>query len=41
MKTSLESNQKPNKPLVEGKQLFKAKLPDIYYGKLHMNKYHF
>ena len=41
IKTYLESNQGPSQPLVERKQLFKAKVPDVYYGKLQMDCYHF
>ena len=41
MKAYLESNQRPNQLLVECKQFFKAKMPDVYYGKLHMDCYHF
>ena len=37
----LESNQGPKQPRVEREQSFKAKVPEVYYGKSHMNCYHF
>ena len=40
MKAYLES-QGPSWPLAECKQSLKAKVPDIYYGRLHMDCYHF
>ena len=41
MKAYLESNQGPSRPPAEREQSLKAKLPDIYYGKLHIDCYHF
>ena len=41
MKAYLESNQGSNQPLKERKQPLKAKVPDTYYGKLHMDCYYF
>ena len=41
MKAYLESNQGPSQPPEERKRPFKAKVPDVYYGKLHMDCYHF
>ena len=41
MKAYLESNQGPRQPLAERKQIFKAKVPVVYYGKLHMDCYYF
>ena len=41
MKAYLESNQGPRQPLVEYKQHFKAKIPEVYYCKSHMDCYHF
>ena len=41
MKAYLESNQGPCQPLAERKQPLKAKVLDVYYGKLHMDCYHF
>ena len=41
IKTYLESNQGLNQSPEERKRLFKAKVPDIYYGKSHMDCYHF
>ena len=41
MKAYLESNQGPSQPLEERKQPFKDKVPDLYYGKLYMDYYHF
>ena len=39
MKAYLESNQRSSQPLKERKRPLKAKVPDIYYGKLHMDCY--
>ena len=41
MKPYLESNQGPTQLLLERKQTSKAKIPKIYYGKLHIDCYHF
>ena len=41
MKTYLKLNQRPRQPLAERKQIFKAKVPEVYYGNLHMDCYHF
>ena len=41
MKAYLESNQGPSQPPEERKRLLKAKVPDVYYGKLHIDCYHF
>ena len=41
MKAYLESNQGPSQPPEERKRPLKAKVPDVYYGKLHMDCYHF
>ena len=41
MKAYLESNQGPSQPLEERKRPLKTKVPDVYYGKLHMDCYHF
>ena len=42
MKTYLiEYNQRSNQPPKECKQLFKAKILDVYYGKLHIDCYYF
>ena len=41
MRAYLESNQGPSQPLEEREQPLKAKIPDVYYGKLHMDCYHF
>ena len=41
MKAYLKSNQDPRQPLAKRKQLFKAKVPQVYYGKLHIDCYHF
>ena len=41
MKAYLESNQGPRQPQVKGKQSFKAKVLDMYYGKLYIDCYHF
>ena len=41
MKAYLESNQGPSRLPAEREQSFKAKVLDVYYGKLHMDCYHF
>ena len=41
MKAYLESNQRPRQPPEERKQIFKAKISEVYYSKLHMDCYHF
>ena len=41
MKGYLESHQGPSQPLKEHKRPLKAKMPDVYYGKSHMDCYHF
>ena len=41
MKAYLESNLVPSQPPEECKRPPKAKVPDVYYGKLHMDCYHF
>ena len=41
MKAYLEFNQGPSQPPEERERPFKAKVPDVYYGKLHMDCYHF
>ena len=41
MKAYLESNQGPSQPPEECKRPLKAKVPDVYYGKSHMDYYHF
>ena len=41
IKAYLESNQGPRQLPAERKQLFKAKVPKVYYGKSHMNCYYF
>ena len=41
MKAYLETNQRPKQPPVERKQTFKAKLPEVYYDKSHIDCYHF
>ena len=41
MKAYLDFNQGPSQTLAERKQPLKAKVPDVYYGKLHMDYYHF
>ena len=40
MKAYLESNQGPSQPPEEDKRPLKAKVPDVYYGKLYMDCYH-
>ena len=39
MKAYLETNQGPRQP--EHKRNFKAKVPEVYYGKSHMDCYYF
>ena len=39
MKAYLETNQEPRQP--ERERSLKAKVPEIYYGKSHMDCYHF
>ena len=39
MKTYLETNQGPRQP--EREQNLKAKVPKVYYGKFHIDCYHF
>ena len=41
MRIYLELDQGPGQPSAEREQSFKAKVPEVYYGKLHMNWYHF
>ena len=41
MKAYLETNQRPRPPLTERKQTFKAKVPEVYYGKSYIDCYHF
>ena len=41
MKAYLEFNQESSQSLVECKRFFKAKVLDVYYGKLHMDCYYF
>ena len=41
MKAYLKSNQGPKQPLTEREWSLKAKVPEVYYGKLHMDCYHF
>ena len=41
IKAYLESNQGPSQPLEERERPLKAKVPDVYYGKLYMNCYRF
>ena len=41
MKAYLESNQGPRPPPAEREQSLKAKVPEVYYGKSHMDCYHF
>ena len=37
----LKSNQEPKQPSTERKQFLKAKVPEMYYSKSHMDCYHF
>ena len=39
MKAYFKSNQGPNRRQVERKQFLKAKVPDVYYKKLHIDCY--
>ena len=41
MKAYLELNQGLKPPPAERERLFKAKVPEVYYGKSHMDCYHF
>ena len=41
MRAYLESNQRLRQLLAEHKQSLKTKVPEMYYGKLHMDCYHF
>ena len=41
MKAYLKSNQRPSLPPEERKRPLKAKVPNVYYDKLHMDCYHF
>ena len=41
IKAYLKSNQGSRQLLAECKQTLKAKGPEVYYGKLHMDCYHF
>ena len=41
IKVYLESNQGLNQPPAKRERPFKAKVPDIYYDKLHIDCYHF
>ena len=41
MKTYLEFNQELSQPSIECKQSLKAKIPNVYYGKLHIDCYYF
>ena len=41
MKAYLEFNQGPSQPPEERERPLKAKVPDVYYGKSHMDCYHF
>ena len=41
MKAYLKSNQGSRQPLVQCEQIFKAKVSEVYYGKLHIDYYHF
>ena len=41
MKAYLEMNQGPRQPPEEREQTFKAKVPEVYYGKSHIDCYHF
>ena len=41
IKAYLKSNQGPRQPPAEREQFLKAKVLEVYYGKLHMDYYHF
>ena len=41
MMAYLESNQGPKQPPAERKWPLKAEVPEVFYGKLHMDCYHF
>ena len=41
MRAYLELNQGPRQPPAERERFFKAKIPEVYYNKLHMDCYHF
>ena len=41
MRAYLKSNQGPRPPLAERKRFLKAKIPEVYYGKSHMDCYYF
>ena len=41
MKAYLKMNQEPRQPPMGRKRTLKAKVPEVYYGKLHMDCYHF
>ena len=41
MKAYLKLSQGSSRPPAERERFFKAKMPDVYYGKLHMDCYHF
>ena len=40
MKTYLETSQGLKQPPLKQEQFFKAKVPEMYYGKLHMDCYY-
>lgn len=40
-KAYLKSNQRSSQLLTEHRRSFKAKVPDVYYDKLHLDYYHF
>lgn len=41
IKVYLKFNQRLNQPPVDRKQLLKVKFQDVYYGRLHIDCYHF
>ena len=41
MKAYLKSSQRFSQPPTKRKQVFRAKVLDMYYGKLYMDCYHF